>query len=198
VVGTAVLQGVLLGIGLWIAGVPGATSLGFLGFVFSLSQVLGPLVILTWLGAAWWLYTSGTVGWAIFMVLWGIVLVSGSDSVVRPLLISRSVAMPMTLIILGVFGGLIASGLHTQSACFGQVIRSGIFQKVSMGGSGIEVNWPAPVRPGDEIGVTARIEETTPSRSKPDRGIVKHRITGRRVADGQVVIEIRGTMFMKR
>jgi len=110
VVGTAVLQGVLLGIGLWIAGVPGATSLGFLGFVFSLSQVLGPLVILTWLGAAWWLYTSGTVGWAIFMVLWGIVLVSGSDSVVRPLLISRSVAMPMTLIILGVFGGLIAFG----------------------------------------------------------------------------------------
>jgi predicted PurR-regulated permease PerM len=110
VVGTAVLQGVLLGIGLSIAGIPGATSLGFLGFVFSLSQVLGPLVILTWVGAAWWLYTSGTVGWAVFMLLWGIVLVSGSDSVVRPLLISRSVAMPMTLIILGVFGGLIAFG----------------------------------------------------------------------------------------
>jgi acyl dehydratase len=97
-----------------------------------------------------------------------------------------------------VFGGLIASGLHTQSACFGHVIRSGIFAKVSMGGSGLEVSWPAPVRPGDEIGVTLRIEETTPSRSKPDRGIVKHRITGRRVADGQVVIEIRGTMFMRR
>ena len=96
------------------------------------------------------------------------------------------------------FGGLIASGLHTQSACFGQVIRSGIFERVSMGGSGIEVSWPAPVRPGDEIAVSARIEEVTPSRSKPDRGIVKHRITGRRVPDGQVVIEIRGTMFMRR
>ncbi len=97
-----------------------------------------------------------------------------------------------------VFRGLIASGLHTQSACFGQVLRSGIFHKVSMGGSGIEVTWPAPVRPGDEIGVTARIEQLTHSRSKPDRGIVKHCITGRRVADGLVVIEIRGTMFLKR
>src|SRR5689334_3273456 len=97
-----------------------------------------------------------------------------------------------------IFGGLIASGLHTQAACFSQVIRSRLFEKVSMGGSGMEVSWPAPVRPGDEIAVSLRIEEATPSRSKPDRGIVKHRITGRRLSDGQVVLEIRGTMFMKR
>ena len=97
-----------------------------------------------------------------------------------------------------VFGGLIASGLHTQSACFGQVLRSRIFERVSMGGSGIEVAWPAPVRPGDEIAVSARIEEVTPSRSKPDRAIVKHCITGRRVPDGQVLVTIRGTMFLKR
>ena len=97
-----------------------------------------------------------------------------------------------------IFGGLIASGLHTQSACFAQVIRSGIFARVSMGGSGMSIHWPAPVRPGDEIGVSLRVEELIPSRSKPDRGIVKHCITGRRVADDQVVIEIRGTMFMKR
>lgn len=97
-----------------------------------------------------------------------------------------------------IFGGLIASGLHTQCACFAQVIRSGIFARVSMGGSGLEVSWPAPVRPGDEIAVSLRIEELIPSRSKPDRGILKHCISGRRVADGQPVIEIRGTMFMKR
>jgi acyl dehydratase len=97
-----------------------------------------------------------------------------------------------------IFGGLIASGLHTQAACFAQVIRSRVFEKVSMGGSGMEVSWPAPVRPGDEIAVSLRIDEATPSRSKPDRGIVRHRITGRRRGDGQVVLEIRGTMFMKR
>jgi len=110
VVGTAMLQGVLLGIGLWIAGIPAASTLGFLGFIFSLSQILGPLVIATWLGAAWWLFHGGATGWAIFMLLWGILLVSGSDSVVRPWLISRSVAMPLSLIIFGVFGGLIAFG----------------------------------------------------------------------------------------
>ena len=110
VVGTAILQGVLLGLGLWIAGVPGATSIGFLGFICSLSQVLGPLVIAAWAIAAWWLYAGGATAWAVFMVAWGIIMVSGSDNVVRPLLISRGVAMPMSLIILGVFGGLIAFG----------------------------------------------------------------------------------------
>jgi acyl dehydratase len=97
-----------------------------------------------------------------------------------------------------IYGGLIASGLHTQAACFALVIRSRIVEKVSMGGKGMDVTWPAPVRPGDEIAVSMRIEEVTPSRSKLDRGIVKHLITGRRVSDGQVVLEIRSTIFLKR
>ena len=110
VVGTAILQAVLLGIGLAIAGVPGAAGLGFLAMVFSISQVLGPLIIVTWVGAAAWLYTEGQTGWAIFMLVWGILPVSGSDNIVRPLLIQRGSAMPLGLIILGVFGGLIAFG----------------------------------------------------------------------------------------
>lgn len=85
-------------------------TFGFLGFVCSVSQVLGPLVVVAWAGAAWWLYAAGEVGWAVFMLLWGLVLVSGSDNIVRPLLISRGSAMPLTLIILGVFGGMLAFG----------------------------------------------------------------------------------------
>ena len=110
VVGTGILQGVLLGVGLAICGVPGAATIGFLGFVCSVSQVLSPLVIAAWAGAAWWLYAAGETGWAIFMALWGLILVSGSDNVVRPLLISRGSAMPLSLIILGVFGGMLAFG----------------------------------------------------------------------------------------
>jgi predicted PurR-regulated permease PerM len=110
VVGTGILQGVLMGAGLAIAGVPGAAVLGFLTMIFSISQVLGPLVVLTWLGAAGWLYGQGELGWAIFMLLWGLVPVSGSDNIVRPLLIQRGSAMPLGLIILGVFGGLVAFG----------------------------------------------------------------------------------------
>jgi predicted PurR-regulated permease PerM len=110
VVGTAILQAVLMGVGLAIAGVPGAAVLAFLTMVFSISQVLGPLIVVTWVGAAAWLYTEGQTGWAIFMLAWGILPVSGSDNIVRPLLIQRGSAMPLGLIILGVFGGLIAFG----------------------------------------------------------------------------------------
>lgn len=110
VVGTGVLQAVLMGIGLAVAGVPGAAVLAFLTMIFSISQVLGPLVIVTWGGAAAWLYSQGETGWALFMLVWGAVLVSGSDNIVRPLLIQRGSAMPLGLIILGVFGGLIAFG----------------------------------------------------------------------------------------
>jgi acyl dehydratase len=98
----------------------------------------------------------------------------------------------------GPFRGLIASGLHTQAACFGHIIRSGWVARVSMGGADQLVRWPAPVRPGDEIGISARIEALTPSRSKPDRGVVKVLYTGRRAADGVVVLEMLGTHIFRR
>jgi predicted PurR-regulated permease PerM len=110
VVGTSVLQGILAGIGFAIAGVPAAALLGFLTLIFSISQVLGPLVIVTWAGAAWWLFDQGNTGWAIFMAVWGATAVSSGDNVLRPLLIKRGVQMPLSLIILGVFGGFVAFG----------------------------------------------------------------------------------------
>lgn len=110
VVGTAAVQGVLAAVGFAIAGVPGAGLLGFLILVFSVSQILGPLIIVTWGGAAWWLFQQGATGWAIFMALWGLVVISGSDNVVRPLLISRGMEMPLSIIILGVFGGFVSFG----------------------------------------------------------------------------------------
>jgi len=97
-----------------------------------------------------------------------------------------------------IFGGLIASGLHTQAALFGHIIRTGVMEKVSLGGTEQVVRWPAPVRPGDEIAIAARVEEVIPSRSKPDRGVAKIRYTGTRVTDGVVVIEILGTHFLRR
>jgi predicted PurR-regulated permease PerM len=110
VVGTSVAQGVLAGIGYAIAGIPAAALLGFLTFVFSISQILGPLVIVMWIGAAYWLFDSGQTAWAIFMVLWGLIPISGSDNILRPLLIKRGVEMPLSIIILGVFGGFVAFG----------------------------------------------------------------------------------------
>jgi predicted PurR-regulated permease PerM len=55
VVGTAVIQAVIMAIGLAIAGVPGAVVLGFVTLLLALSQIGAPLIILVWAGAAVWL-----------------------------------------------------------------------------------------------------------------------------------------------
>ena len=72
------------------------------------------------------------------------------------------------------YGGLIASGLQTVALCFRMVVQTGLFQTVSMGGPGVdELRFLAPVRPGDTIKVRVEIAEVTPSRSKPDRGMMR-------------------------
>jgi predicted PurR-regulated permease PerM len=108
IVGTAVVQAMLLTFGMWICGIPRAGLLGFVTLVIALSQ-LGILLILIWGGCAWWLYSNGAVDWAIFMLVWGLI-VSVIDNIIRPLLVGVSVAMPFTLIFFGVFGGFIAFG----------------------------------------------------------------------------------------
>ncbi|CAH2602929.1 AI-2E family transporter [Rhodovastum atsumiense] len=109
VIGTAAAQAALLALGLALAGVPGATSLGFIGLLLALSQIGGPLLALIWGGAAWWLFGQGEHGWGIFMIAWGL-LVSTVDNFLKPWLIGLGVHMPMSLTILGVFGGFIAFG----------------------------------------------------------------------------------------
>ena len=98
----------------------------------------------------------------------------------------------------GPFGGLVASGLHTLSASFAQMIRSGFVARISLGGAGMEISWPAPVRPGDVLRVTGRVEQLTPSRSKPDRGMAKFRFRGTRESDGAEVLSVLATIFLKR
>jgi predicted PurR-regulated permease PerM len=109
VVGTAVAQAILLAIGLAVAGVPGAMTLGFVGLLLAASQVGGPLLAFLWGGAAWWLFAQGRPGWGTFMIAWG-VMVQMVDNILKPWLIGRGVKMPMSLTILGVFGGFVAFG----------------------------------------------------------------------------------------
>jgi len=107
ILGTAVAQGILAGIGFWIAGVPGALLLGLLTFFLSVVPMGPPLL---WLPAAAWLYYQGNVGWAIFLVVWGAAIVSSIDNILKPYLISQGAAMPFVLVLLGVLGGLAAFG----------------------------------------------------------------------------------------
>jgi predicted PurR-regulated permease PerM len=72
VVGTASIQAVLLAIGLALAGVSGAGMLGFVALLLAVSQIGGPLLIIIWGGAAWWLFAQEQQVWGLFMIVWGI------------------------------------------------------------------------------------------------------------------------------
>lgn len=108
IVGTAAAQSLVAMIGFIIAGVPGVIMLTFATFFFSMVPVIGATLI--WLGAAVWLYNGGEVGWAIFMVLWGMFGISSVDNFVKPILISRTSSLPLLLIVVGVFGGVLVFG----------------------------------------------------------------------------------------
>lgn len=105
--GTALAQSIVAAIGFAIAGVPAVLLLGVATFILSLIPVGPPLV---WGGAAIWLFYQGAVGWGIFMLLWGVFLISAVDNVVKPMLISRDSKLPFILILFGVVGGVLAFG----------------------------------------------------------------------------------------
>lgn len=107
IIGTAIAQGALQAVGLLLAGVPGALLLGAVTVVLSLIPVGPPLV---WGGAAVWLYLQEAHGWALFVLLWGALVVSTVDNVIKPLLISRGAQLPFVLVLLGVLGGVLAFG----------------------------------------------------------------------------------------
>ncbi|EIM29416.1 AI-2E family transporter [Microvirga lotononidis] len=108
VLGTALIQGILLGFSFWLASVPGAILLGAVGVIITLVP-MG--LLLLWLPAGLWLMSEGHTGWAIFVMAWNGLLVGSLDNVLRPYLISRGVRMPMVMIFLGVLGGLLAFGI---------------------------------------------------------------------------------------
>jgi predicted PurR-regulated permease PerM len=107
ILGTGLAQGVVAVIGFWIAGVPAALALGAAVAVLSIVPAGPPLV---WIGASLWLLSEDRIAWAAFMALYGFFVISSIDNVVKPLLISRGAALPIVLVLLGVFGGLVAFG----------------------------------------------------------------------------------------
>ena len=107
IVGTAMAQALVALLGFLIAGVPGALLLGAATFFLSMIPIGPPLL---WGGAAFWLYDQGEMGWAIFMVIYGVLVISSVDNFVKPILISRTASLPILLIALGVFGGILAFG----------------------------------------------------------------------------------------
>jgi len=93
--------------GFLIAGVPAAVLLGFATFFLSMIPIGPPLI---WGGAAVWLYDQGQTGWAIFLVLYGLFVISSIDNFLKPFLIARGAGVSILLVALGVIGGVLVFG----------------------------------------------------------------------------------------
>ncbi|MBV8916128.1 MAG: AI-2E family transporter [Acetobacteraceae bacterium] len=108
ILGTAVVQGLLTTFGLWLSGVPRPLLLGAIAGFIAVLPIGAPVV---WIPAALWLIGTGHMAWGIFLGAYGLLIVSGSDNVIRPYFIARGAKLPFLLTILGVLGGAIAFGL---------------------------------------------------------------------------------------
>lgn len=107
VVVTAVVQSLIGGIALGLAGVPLASILTAVMFMCCIAQ-FGPMPVL--LPAVIWLYTRGETAWGTFLLVAMIIDIS-LDNLLRPMLIKKGADLPILLILAGVIGGLLAFGL---------------------------------------------------------------------------------------
>jgi acyl dehydratase len=76
-----------------------------------------------------------------------------------------------------VFGGLVASGWHTASMAMRLIVEGELKIAGGIVGLGGELTWPRATRPGDVLRVESEVLEVKPSRSNPDRGVIKVRNT---------------------
>ena len=107
VIGVAFVQALLVGIGLFVVGMPGAGLLSILALALGIVQV--PVILVT-LPAIIWAFSVKTATVAIIFTIWSIVA-GLSDAVLKPLMIGHGLEVPMPVILLGVIGGVMAYGL---------------------------------------------------------------------------------------
>jgi len=105
---TALAQGVLAGLGYWVAGITAPVLWGVITALVSLIPFVGPVV---WIGLSLGLLAQGETEAALGLFLWGALVVSWVDNLIRPLVISGPTRIPFLLVFLGVLGGLNAFGL---------------------------------------------------------------------------------------
>ena len=107
VVGVALIQSLLLGVGFFAVGLQAAGALTLVALVLGIMQV--PLILLT-LPVVGYVFATEATPSAIMFLIWN-VIVGLSDNVLRPLMLGRGLEVPMPVILVGVMGGMIVDGL---------------------------------------------------------------------------------------
>jgi predicted PurR-regulated permease PerM len=109
VVGVALIQAILVGLALLVAGVPWAGAIAGMVLVLGIAQI--PAAIVT-LPAIAWIWTRGGDSTAESLVYSVLLLVAGmADNVLKPLMLARGVEVPMPVVLVGALGGMAADGI---------------------------------------------------------------------------------------
>lgn len=109
VVGVALAQGVLSGIGLAIAGIPSPVTWGAVAGLCSMLPVVGPTLV--WVPAGIWLLATGSHAMAVFLFVWGLVVVGMADNILRPMLVAGKTEQHPMLVFVSMLGGANAFGI---------------------------------------------------------------------------------------
>lgn len=105
---TALIQGIVAGLGYWVAGLSSPAVLAAITVLFALIPFGTPVV---WGSMGIWLTLTGHAFEGVGLLLWGALVVSWVDNIVRPMVVAQSVKIPFILAFFGVLGGLAAFGL---------------------------------------------------------------------------------------
>ncbi len=97
-----------------------------------------------------------------------------------------------------VFRGLVASGWHTAALTMRLIVQSRSGPLGGVVGAGSELTWPRPVRPGDELHVDGEVIEVRQSRSRPEQGIVRIRMTTRNQRGEPVQVMVANLVVPRR
>ena len=104
----AIVQGLVGGVGLWVAGVPNPAFWTFVMILLALLPLIGAFVV--WGPAAAYLFAVGQTEWGVFLFVYGLFVVSLVDNYLRPLIIDRDARLNPGVVLIGVFGGIYAIG----------------------------------------------------------------------------------------
>ncbi|NND71070.1 MAG: AI-2E family transporter [Rhodothermales bacterium] len=104
-----VLQGVLAGLGFWIAGIPSAVFWGTIMAVLSVIPAVGAALV--WIPGVIYLFATGETGWALGLALWCGMIVGTVDNILRPKLVGKDTKMSDLLILLSTLGGIVLFGV---------------------------------------------------------------------------------------
>lgn len=104
---TAIAQGACAGIGYWIVGLDAPIMLAAITALFAMLPFATPFV---WGGIGLWLILTGNTVSGVQLLLWGALVVSWIDNIIRPIILAKSVKIPFLLAFFGVIGGVSAFG----------------------------------------------------------------------------------------